>query len=92
MDASHKKVEHHLKKALEEIRPSKSRSRSGSPVRAAPKERKPRKKAEPKESVAHEVKEKAPRKVREPKEKPAKIHVCREKKTGLYKKCATPKK
>lgn len=72
MDASHKKVEHHLKKALEEIRPSASRSRSGSPVRAT---RKP--------------KEKTPRKV---KEKPAKIHVCREKKTGLYKKCDTPKK
>jgi hypothetical protein len=78
MESTKKKVEHHLKKALEEIRPSKSRSRSGSPVRA-----------ERKETATHEKKE---RKKREPKEKPAKIHVCREKKTGLYKKCTEPKK
>lgn len=49
MDATNKKVEHHLKKALETIRPSKARSRSGSPVRA---ERKERKKREPKEKPA----------------------------------------
>jgi len=78
MESTKKKVVHHLKKALAEITPSKPRSRSSSPVRA-----------EKKETVAHEKKE---RKKREPKEKPAKIHVCREKKTGLYKKCATPKK
>ena len=87
MEASHKKVEHHLKKALEEIRPSASRSRSGSPVRT-PIVKAPRKKKEPKETVATQP-VKAPRKL---KEKPAKIHVCREKKSGLYKKCDTPKK
>jgi hypothetical protein len=73
--------------------PEGVRSRSGSPVRVPPEsEKKPRKKrtTKPKEPVVD-----APvktRKKREPKEKPTPIHVCREKATGLYKRCNTPKK
>ena len=52
-----KKVEHHIRKALEEL---KSRSRSSSPVRAERKEKKEK--------------------------------VCRNKKTGEYKKCSKKEK
>jgi hypothetical protein len=54
MEASHKKIEHHLKKALEAIKPSTPRSRSGSPI----KERKKRTPKEPKEPKEPKVKKK----------------------------------
>lgn len=82
----HKKVEHHIKKALEELKDVKTevkrkpRSRSKSPARAERREKSP---------VRAERKE---RKVKEPKEVPAKIHVCREKSSGRYIKCKNPKK
>jgi len=73
--------------------PEGARSRSVSPVRVPPEsEKKPRKKrtTKPKEPVVDTpVKV---RKKREPKEKPTPIYVCREKATGLYKRCSTPKK
>jgi hypothetical protein len=72
--------------------PEGVRSREASPVRVPPEtEKKPRKKrtTKPKEPVAEPapVMEKKERKKREPKEKPTPIHVCREKATGLYKRC-----
>jgi len=70
--------------------PEGARSRAVSPVRVPPEmEKKPRKKrtTKPKEPVAEAPPEKKERKKREPKEKPTPIHVCREKGTGLYKRC-----
>lgn len=77
-------VKRHLTQALASINKVKSkspRSRSSSPARAsAP------------APVKKERKKRTPKAPPEPPEKPTPIHVCREKKTGLYKKCNTPKK